>query len=128
MSLSSRGGISDVRRWEGFRNVNKLGKDTESCLLCLTRATHTTSEVAVIAYLVTMAQTKRNLEKVFWKFRKFCVLFYVGPEKKNWRLGDKSPHDKGCLSGLVKMIKRIQRSAFHHQGIRERQRWMVLLK
>jgi len=25
------------------------------------------------------------------------------------------------MDGLVKMIKRIQRSAFHHQGIREKQ-------
>jgi hypothetical protein len=49
------------------------------------RATYTTSEVAVIAYLVTVPQTKRNFEKCFGNF---VFFLYVGAEK-NWRLDDK---------------------------------------
>jgi len=90
VTLSARSEISAVGKCQAFQKVNKFGKDIWSCVLCFKHATYATSEVAVIAYLVTMPQIKRNLEKCFGNFVQLCVLPLCRRRKK-WRFGDKVP-------------------------------------
>jgi hypothetical protein len=102
---------SVVRKCQGFQKINKFGKDILSCVLCFMRATYTTSEVAVFVYLVTMPQSKLNLEKCFGNLVQLCVISLCRCRKKKLAPWRESPRDKGCLSncqmdGLVQIKKK----------------------